>query len=167
MIDASAVRAELLDRDGSCRDINFTEWGTRERASAVIAFLADNFTFVRADDGEGHEHSLPSTIEFLKSQTGSLNLLWAKEEFIPHLQLYVYWLSEHGFFLELTFFPQDLDPNRFDIQAFFTLLSNLVTASGSDEYYVRYENASWKHGDVSASSGVIFSHHDGIPTGDG
>lgn len=167
MIDALAVRADLLGRDGSCRDINFTEWVTREGASAVIAFLADNFTFVRAGDGEGHEQSLPSAVVFLKNQTGSLNMLWAKEEFLPHLQLYVYWPSENSFFLELTFFPQDLDQNRFDIQAFFTLLSNLVTASGSNAYYVRYENASWKHGDVSPSSGVIFSHHDGIPTGDG
>ncbi len=163
MTSVSTIQEDLLNRDGSCRDINLAEWISKDDAIAVIELVQESWSLVQSVDGEGQQLSLPETMSLLLHATGSAQMIWKREDFIPHLQLYCHWSSPTQYFCELTFFPNDLDVESFEMQTFFSFLKSLLSASHSEEYYVRYENASWKHGDISPDSGIIFSHHDNVP----
>jgi len=164
MSSALSIKAELLNRDGSCRDINFSEWISRSDAAGLVEFLATRWNFVNAYDGQGKSYSMSQALALMAAEAGSLHMLWANDTLLPHVQLYVLWPAPSRFFCEITFFPEELEVTRFDLQEFFALLAALVSAARSSEYYVRYENVSWEHGDVGANSGVIFSHHDRVLT---
>ena len=63
-------------------------------------------------------------------------------------------------FAELTFFPDDVDAQRFTLSDFLETLAGFVHAAQSREYYVRFEDAAWRHADGNARQSVIFSHKD-------
>jgi hypothetical protein len=61
-------------------------------------------------------------------------------------------------FVELTFFPQDVDKKAYSLKEFLKWLKPFLVSLNTSTYFVRYENASWKYGDTSEDSGVIFTN---------
>ena len=150
------VEAALLDRDGSCRDINFSESIFTSRAIDVLKFLASSWTYVQAMTGEGDEIASAELEGNLQLASGSLSTVWNGGRNPEHIQAYFYWNEPDKVFCEITFFPQDMDSGTFKLTEFLSMLGKLVSVAGSDEYYLRYEDASWRHG-LRKSDAVILS----------
>lgn len=140
------VETALLDHDGSCRDINFSEYILTSRAIEVLKFLASSWTYVQAMTGEGDEIASAELESNLQRASGSLSTIWNGGRNPEHVQAYFCWNEPDKVFCEITFFPQDIDSETFKLMEFLSILGKLVSLAGSDEYYLRYEDASWRHG---------------------
>ncbi len=149
------VEAALLDCDGSCRDINFAECILTSGAIDVLGFLASSWTCVQAMTGEGDEIANAELQGNLRLASGSLSTIWNGGRNPEHIQAYFYWDEPDNVFCEITFFPQDFDGGTFKLMEFLSMLSKLVLAAGSDEYYIRYEDASWRHGQHEKDSVIL------------
>jgi hypothetical protein len=151
-----SVEAALLDCDGSCRDINFAENISTSGAIGILELLESSWTLAQAMTGEGDE--VPSTVmqSILRQPNGSLSTVWRGGRNPEHIQAYFHWVETDRVFCELTFFPQDFDSQTFTLLGFLSVLRNLAIAARSDEYYLRYEDASWRHGEHE-KEGVILS----------
>ncbi|MFC3626847.1 hypothetical protein ACFOKJ_12005 [Vogesella amnigena] len=158
MINRDSITHDLLDRDGSCRDINFGERINKTGATGIIDFLASEWTLTQAMSGDGEELALLALPKFFDRAPGTLSTIWHGNKDPNYLQVFFSWSVPAEIFCELTFFPEHLNETQFMLEDFLAFVSKLVCASGSSEYYVRYENASWRHGDVKTNAGVIFSH---------
>jgi len=158
MISRDSIKHDLLDCDGSCRDINFGERITKVGATGIISFVASEWTLKQAMSGDGEELALEELPKFFDRASGTVSAIWHGNRTPNHLQTFFSWSVPAEIFCELTFFPQDLNKAQFMLEDFLVFVSKLVSASGTSEYYVRYENASWRHGDAKENNGVIFSH---------
>ena len=158
MADQGSWEDDLKDRDGSCRDVNFSEHLSRESALALLEAIGTEWTLHSATDGDGLTVSPSNFRACIGTGEGSLSTVWRGGSFIKQLQCYFFWSPVDTVFSELTFFPDDIVEDRFTLSKLTAFLSIALAATHSTEYYVRYENASWRHGDTSPESGVIFSH---------
>jgi len=166
MRNLEAIELDILNCDGSCRDLNFAEEITLNGVVQVLDFISSGWALKRATDDEGKELKLEQIHSALLREKGGLSTVWEGNVKITSLQVYIFWEAREKFFFELTFFPDDLEKTMFKLDDFLLMVSNLVRAAGSREYYLRYENASWRHGSIDRDSGVIFSHHDvALPSG--
>lgn len=158
MVTETQAAERILDCDGSCRDITFTP--TSE--SATVAFLHALLTQYHVDwacDYNGHDRSQQlHTDESLDGIDGYLHVILIDDQaLIPHLQLFIDQDQASGeYCLEATFFPNDLDAQRFSMSKFRKLIDNWNAILQADDYFVRYENASWQLYDVTDLS-VIYS----------
>ena len=156
------IEKALLDQDGSCRDINFSEEISMSGAVGVLNFISTHWTLFDAVDGNGDECDLDKAKILLLERFGSLRTIWKGSENPNQLQVYFHWVELDKVFCELTFFPQDLNFQTFSLTRFLEFLAKLVHTSDSKEYYVRYENAAWRHGDSRYDQSIILSHKDVI-----
>ena len=159
MIDHPLLEKALKDRDGSCRDINFSEQLSRDSALKLLDAIASEWSLRSATDSEGNCLSATDMRNHIKASKGSYSTFWTDGPLIRQLQCYLYWNPYDDVFCEISFFPDDIDEDEFNMLKFMALLARLIKAARSTEYYVRYENSSWRHGDTSGTSSVIFSHH--------
>jgi hypothetical protein len=155
-ITRDRVEAALLDCDGSCRDINFAESISTSGAIDILRFLTSSWTLAQAVTGGGDEVASAELLSNLRQPCGSLSTVWNGGLNPEHIQAYFHWLEADKVFCELTFFPQDFDGEIFTLQGFLAMLGQLVFAAQSEEYYLRYEDASWRHGQHE-KDGVILS----------
>lgn len=151
------VEAQILDIDGSCRDITFSYL-----SPTGVLGLFDNFgtsyVLEKASDRDGRQVTVKGARHYLAdSSSGIFHSTWASGDLISYLQLFFSWEDRERYFAEVTFFPQDILVEQFCLTRFIEFLRVLGEASGATEYYVRYENASWKFGDTGEMSGVILS----------
>ncbi|MFJ9451645.1 hypothetical protein [Herbaspirillum sp. NPDC101397] len=151
------IEADLLDCDGSCRDINFAEGISTSGAIEILRFLMASWRFAQAMTNDGHEVASAELSSTLQQPFGSISTVWNGGRNPEHIQAYFVWLEPDKIFCELTFFPQDFDSKTFTLQGFLVMLGQLVSAAQSEEYYLRYEDASWRHGQYE-KGGVILSH---------
>jgi hypothetical protein len=158
MKDIPLLEWALKDRDGSCRDINFSEHISRYSALKLLDAIASEWSLCSATDAEGNSLSATDMRNQLEASKGSLSTLWTEGPLIRQWQCYLYWNRSDDVFCEMSFFPDDIVESEFNMPNFMALLARFINATRSAEYYVRYENASWRHGDMSATSSVIFSH---------
>lgn len=163
--ETSRWEAGLRERDGACVDINFAECIPREAARALLAVVAGEWMSVAATDQEGKPVAPADLALRLDADEGALTTQWRGGLLIENVQLFLFWEAGEGVFAELTFFPDEIVDDAFDMSAFLALLGRMVAASGSGEYYVRRENASWRHGQAPTGD-VIFSHRE-HPLGSG
>src|SRR5471032_1395988 len=151
------VETALLDCDGSCRDISFTEDISTSAAIDVLAYLALSWTMVRSITSEGDEIANAELLAYLRKTYGSISTAWNGGNNPEHIQAYFHWDEPEKVFCEITFSPQDIHSETFNILDFLSTLSKLTLAACSTEYYVRYEDASWRQGQHEKES-VILSH---------
>lgn len=149
------VETALLDCDGSCRDINFAENISTSAAIGVLMFLASTWTLAQAMTVEGDEVSYAELPSNLRQPRGSLSTVWTGGSNPEHIQAYFHWREADQVFCEITFFPQDFDRNSFTLVGFLSMLRKLKIAACSDEYYLRYEDASWRHGEHEQDSVIL------------
>ena len=159
MKDFSLLERDLKDRDGSCRDINFSEHLSRDSALNLLNAIASEWSLRDATDTEGNSLSITDMRSQLQASEGSISTFWTEGLLIKQLQCYLYWNPADDVFCEISFFPDDIVESEFTMPKFMALLARFIKATRSTEYYVRYENASWRHGDTLANSSVIFSHN--------
>lgn len=157
-----AYSRSVLDVDGSCRDINF-EGLTWAGATSIMQWLIDNSANVTADNEE------KKPIESL--QTGKRVCDIARTTGVCHISLrdtdglfsqtQAFICPDSDFaFVELSFFPEDIISDQYSLERLVAFLDNLKMIGRAANYFVRYENASWRVGDTSNDSGVIFTFHD-------
>lgn len=149
------VETALLDCDGSCRDINFAECISTSAAIDVLRVLAPSWTLVEAMTGEGEDIAKAELQGNLRQASGSLSTVWNGGSNPEHIQAYFHWDEPDSVFCEITFFPQDVDGETFKLIDFLSMLSKLALAARSAEYYVRYEDASWHHGQHEKDSVIL------------
>lgn len=159
------IARSLLDRDGSCRDINFSEHIATAGAVALVESIRARWAMGSATDVEGRAVQAADLTKYLAKDEGALSTVWEGAHIPGHLQAFFHWIEPDYVFCELTFFPQDLAVEGFDLNNFLELLAVFVSAARSPEYYVRYEDASWRHANGSAHHSVIFSHENVVLSG--
>ena len=148
----------ILDCDGSCRDVTFTPTSK----IAVVAFvksLISRYVVTSAYDNNGIDRSQQLQAgDPLHGIDGYVHIVLADGDgMIPHLQLFIdedRELQKHC--LEITFFPNDIDAQHFSLTAFRSLIDEWNAILHADDYFVRYENASWELYDPTGL-GVIYS----------
>jgi len=150
------MESSLYEVDGSCRDINFSECISTRSACSLLEFIGTRWSLTRAVDSEGEQVERSALADYLRQRGGALLTVWDGHSSPRHLQAWFHWTSIDQVFCELTFFPEDLEAGRFG--DFLDLLALLVKLTQSSEYYVRVEDASWRHADGGSKPGVIFSH---------
>lgn len=153
-----AVEIALLDGDGSCRDINFSEYISTAGAVGILNFLSSAWKLSQATNGNGKEIPFAELSRTLNRESGSLSTRWEGGSNPSQVQAYFFWSATDEVFCELTFFPQDCDRASFTVDGFLLMLRKLVSVAQSKEYYVRFENASWRHGEPTKYNDVILSH---------
>lgn len=152
------IEEQLLDVDGSCRDINFPDTDY-SKAIALLKLIVSFSDLESAFDKEGQELSIEGIERNLLSiRQDAIISCWKCKGIISHIQLFFSWIKRAEVFVELTFFPDDVDKINFSIHKFLNWLRPILLALDTDEYFVRYENVSWKYGDTSEYAGVIFSN---------
>ncbi len=152
------IEKQVIDIDGSCRDVNFPDVD-RTQAIALLKYVQSFCSLKNATDSEGDNLSVEEMRERLSSAvTETIVSYWECQGLISHVQLFFSWRDRLKVFVELTFFPQDIDEQNYSLETFITWLRPILVALNINTFYVRYENASWVFGDTSESSGVIFSN---------
>jgi hypothetical protein len=156
------LRDALLDVDGSCRDITY-DGASWDGIGKLLLHLRKHYSKMkgsRSPLGEDVTSALlademPSV---LPKEPDTFCLLVAEDSsaMISHLQIFVAREKDDSPFIEMTFFPQDLRASDDLVQRFRDLADNWAQLLDASKYYVRYENASWKFGDCSFGSGVVF-----------
>ena len=157
----------MRERDhGSCRDINLSEHLSHDASLKLLKVISAEWTLSSALDNDDVETSLDGISKRIGVGTGGMLTIWSGGSFLKRLRCYLYWNPTEGVFCELTFFPEDIIGSDPFVEKLTNFLRIPLFATRSSEYYVRFENASWRHGDVSRESGVIFSHYS-LPLGGG
>lgn len=145
------IRECLLDQDGSCRDVNF-ESPTWPGVFCLVSQLEAQFARVSLGTSTVAEfHDATSTVANIQGDGGHAQLLFRDGTgVLTELQLFVS-VEENGDpFVELTFFPQDVMPIQSLSDAFVIWVRSVREALCSRRAFARYENMSWKFGDINA-----------------
>jgi len=148
------LESSLLDDDGSCRDVNF-ESPTWDGLAEVLALLGRTYRGGSATRLDGSEMSEP----FPKLLDGLLQgghaVLRDGPPPVSHLQVFVSVENDGSPFVELSFFPEDVARVPSLMQHFIEWVDGIRSGLRAKRSFVRYENHSWRLGDVSAASGVF------------
>ncbi len=161
MLDYAEITKCLLDSDGTTRDITFTPveaTGVRHFINAIRA----NYYATKASDANGNDVVSLFKTEWrddtLSASEGYLHAVFeASEALIPVLQVFIDWPMENDRYgIELSFFPDDFDAKSFRVESFMGLIEAWCSVLGADDYFVRYENASWDWYDADGL-GVIYT----------
>ncbi len=158
MVTESQAVEYILDCDGSCRDVTFTPT-TRAAVLAFLRSMVSRYSVKSACDNNGVDRSGQLlTDDSLKDITGYVHIVLTDGDgLIPHLQIFVDRDPETGeHCVEVTFFPDDIKQDFFSLSSFRALVDDWNRLLVSDDYFVRYENASWKLYDPM-DVGVIYS----------
>lgn len=157
-VDKEFIRSALLDRDGACRDFNLSEFISFAACLELIKVICRDWYLSSSHSSEGNSIPMESIINYLSESDGAIQLIFISQTRLPsHLQLFLSF-SESHYFSELTFFPDDLDKPNFDLDDFLRFLGSLIKATNSNQYYLRHENAAWRHGSDDEYNSVIFSY---------
>ena len=163
MREMAEIANFLLDADGTTRDVTFTPVGA-EGLRAFLNLLLSKYHVVNARDADGKDAaSLFSSglgEDPFSDAGGYVHVvLEGSERLIPVLQLFIDRpVDERAYSLELSFFPSDLDPQAFRVSALVALIEERRSILGVDDYFARYENASWDWCDADGL-GVIYTGH--------
>lgn len=158
MVTESQAEEWILDCDGSCRDVTFTPT-SKDAVVAFVKSLLSQYLVSSAFDNNGIDRSAQLRADDpLQGIDGYIHIVLTDGDgMIPQLQLFIdedRELRQHC--LEVTFFPNDIDIQRFSLGDFRALIDQWNAILKSDDYFVRYENASWDLYDPEGL-GVIYS----------
>ena len=158
MVSESKATEWILDRDGSCRDVTFTPT-KRIAVEAFLSSMVSKYRIESALDYNGIDRANQlRTDDPLLGFDGYVHIILAEGGgIIPQLQIFIDEEEDPSKLgVEVTFFPQDIDLECFSLPLFMALIDTWNELLQSDDYFVRYENASWELYD-SAGLGVIYT----------
>jgi hypothetical protein len=156
---------QILDRDdGSCRDINFDrlDW---DGAIAVIAMLLRDASSATATEGDGQSLDVAAVggtgiCQCARNTRSCHVVLTDVADLFQSLQAYVCPEEDGSAFVELTFFPDEVIRGSFTTDKLVDYIIHLSTIGRANNFYLRYENASWKLGSTGHGTGVITTWHE-------
>jgi hypothetical protein len=151
------LETSLLDRDGSCRDLNF-EAPTWSGVMDLVASLEKSYHSMSATDSDGHAipDPLPVSVVTAAKSGGYVHGMFnGGPPPIKNLQAFIAQNEDGSPFVELTFFPEDVEPGQSLRLDFIAWADSLRILTQARRYCVRYENASWQFGDTGPRSGVF------------
>ena len=152
------IESQIVDIDGSCRDVNFPD-SAMGKAIDLINYIESFSTLRSASNAEGGELTTKEIKSLISSSaTQTISSGWECHGLISQIQIFLNWVEIDEIFIELTFFPNDVNEKAYSLEAFKAWLKPFLVALNTDTYFVRYENVSWKYGDTSKDSGVIFTN---------
>jgi hypothetical protein len=158
MVTETQAAEWILDCDGGCRDVTFTP-AAKPAIISFIHLLLLQYQIASAFDNNGIDRSQQLHVDDpLFGIDGYIHIVLTDGRgLIPHLQLFIDNDRSTGVYcLEVSFFPNDIDLQQFSIQKFRILIEHWNETIQSDDYFVRYENASWKLYDPN-DLGVIYT----------
>lgn len=157
--DTSSIENCILDKDGSCRHITMDDVDI-QTAREIVSLILRTYALTRSINREGEELPCGASIaqigkEFLKGENTLLLYLESDTDLISRLLVSLGWQNPQKVSWELTFFPEDVR-RPFSLKLFKEFLEPILEIAQPEVCFVRYENASWKHGDTSKEGGVIY-----------
>lgn len=152
------IEEQIIDIDGMCRDINFPDTDLLY-VIAMIKYLEGFCELGSASDLEGNELTVGDIIlKLTKSESETISSGWRCQGLISQIQLLLSWQNKSKVFIELTFFPEDIDSKTYSLESFKNWLKPFLVALNTKTFFVRHENVSWLYGDTSEFSGIIFTN---------
>jgi len=151
----------ILDSDGSTRDITFTPTSKFHMQNAIKHFTT-KYRIGNATDNEGEDVLnilMEDPAKILNNGNGYIHcVLISEQQQIPCVQLFIDWDIKNNseYCLEISFFPNDINPTSFNLQDFMKQVDEWADILHSNDYFVRYENASWDLYD-SKGIGIIYT----------
>ncbi len=160
MVTESKAAEWILDCDGSCRDVTFTPT-TKTAVVSLLKSMLSQYAVKSASDNNGIDRSQQLHSDApLNGIDGYIHIVLTDGRgMIPHLQLFIDEdrnTNECG--VEVSFFPNDVDTQHFSLPSFRSLIDSWNDILDSNDYFVRYENASWDLYDPSGL-GVIYTRN--------
>ena len=158
MYTDSQIHNWILERDGSTRDVTFMPV-ERVRVFTFLQHLLADYQLVSVSDNDGNDRRTDvSNSGILAGRSGYLHMVLDSDTLlIRRLQAFVDWHeSRLGYCIEMSFFPDELDLTKFSLATFQDLIEDWNSILESPDYFVRFENASWKLYDTN-DLGVIYT----------
>lgn len=152
-LDKKKIENALSNNDGSLRDINL-QLG-REDLDSFLDWYIKSYHVENVTNKNGSDVKLPLNKDYFDTE----DMIFLNEAkavqglLIEGLNCHVIRMPEDVFDVEL-----DFKPNNYSYDEFVSFLQQLLSRIKKKEFYVKYENVSWKYGDIS--NGVILSHND-------
>jgi len=130
-------------------------------AISLFDYINNNYKLLKATNTEGEEISSHEAINLLNSSsTDNIISIWQCTGILSQIQLLYSWKNNSKIFIELIIFPQDFNKEAYSLKEFKIWLKPILITLNTSIFYVRYENASWKYGDINQDSGVIFTNNE-------
>lgn len=148
----------ILERDGSTRDVTFMPVD-RARVFLLLQYLLADYALVSVSHNDGNDRRKDfSNPIILDGRSGFLHVVLDSDtSLIRRIQVFVDWHdSQAEYSVEISFFPDELDSFRFTLRAFQDLIEGWNAILQAKDYFVRFENASWKEYDAN-DLGVIYT----------
>lgn len=157
MMELQDIVASLTNNDGTCRDVSF-DGPSWEGVVRLIEDLEPCFHDCSVTDDEGQVFpSLSAASTAWAGHDGGsvFAVLGRGTGFLKRLQVFISTNDGSSPFVELTFFPEDVEHRDHLKRDFIEWVDKMRCLSGARRCYARHENASWQMADVSPESGVF------------
>jgi hypothetical protein len=130
---------------------------------ALLGDLAVSFKLSEARDHEGHEitEAAHKSISSAARNCDHVHLVFDQGIGpIKRLQVFIGREDDGSPFVELTFFPEDVQRSEGLRHEFITWMTRLRRLLRARRGFARYENGSWSMGDIGPTSGVFLELND-------
>jgi len=147
---------KLKDWDGgSYRDITFSELNIL-KAENAIEWFCEKYKTIKSEAILSDESITISPVDFFNENYQYMLLIGESDiEPINRIQFMISPAKNNLYFLELTFFPENINLSDDILKRLNDWFKNMDRKIQPKEYYVRFEGY-WTFGDISNESGVIF-----------
>jgi hypothetical protein len=141
---------------GSCRDITFSKLD-RLKAENAIAWIYNKYQIIKLDSILLDETISINPMDFFNESYQYMHIIAENStEPIKRIQFLISPETSDSYFVELTFFPEDIDSGDDILKRLNEWFDNMDNTIKPKEYYVRDESPCWIFGDTNEYSGVIF-----------
>jgi hypothetical protein len=151
----------LCDVDGAARVVTFQDcsWiGIEDLVTTLRAFF-ERYSATYTDEEVRHDPD-PHAVVLSVQEKGTGHLVFdAGTGLLNQLQIFVSHENEGNPLVELVFFPEDVDKKNLR-ETFIVWVREMHKLLQAQCYYARYENHSWRLGDVGPESGVFLVSRD-------
>ncbi|TQF70101.1 hypothetical protein [Pseudoalteromonas luteoviolacea] len=140
----------IFDQDGSFRDFNFIA-ADIEQTMALVGWFEKHFSSVSCLSSLGaasNSSTQLASLTKLKPTNYAQIVCEGTSFFISHIQLFLCVLDSGLVDIEISFCPQDVNQEKFELSAFFKLMKTWQSLARADVGYLRYEDGSWEYGDT-------------------
>lgn len=159
----SVVTACLLEADGSTREINFTP----TNVNGAVRLLSEiNSSYSLRDFSNHHGEDCLNLIKnsdwenLFRGENGYCHCVWDKAgegALFTFLQAFISWEDLSELEIEVTYFPDDIEPDTFTLDAFRAMVERWRSLLGSRDYCVSYGGVDWSNFNEKDPS-IIYTH---------